>query len=126
MYHLGLFQLYSFSTSFIQSKLISMMHLLLKNIILSLDHFRLLEFAQKRSNSSLARLMVICYWIQFILGILILWLVPHTEMLYSYWLATAHPISRIPVFLMGIFAGVMCNRIKNKDFDAFQSKLRIE
>ena len=69
--------------------------------------------------------MVICYWFQYILGILILLLVPHTEMIYDYWIATAHPISRIPVFMMGILAGVMCDRIENKDFDAFQSKFRI-
>ena len=40
-----------------------------------------------------------------------------------YWLATAHPIVRLPVFFMGICAGVLCIRIQQGDLDAFQSKL---
>ena len=40
----------------------------------------------------------------------------------AYWWATAWPISRFPVFLMGVCAGVLCQRILNGDEDAKQSK----
>ena len=42
--------------------------------------------------------------------------------LVNYWLSTQHPISRLPVFFMGICAGVLCIRIQDGDLDAFQSK----
>ena len=35
-------------------------------------------------------------------------------------LATEHPIIRLPVFLMGVFAGVLCIRIEQGDNDALQ------
>ena len=40
----------------------------------------------------------------------------------GYWPATAQPIIRLPVFFMGVCAGVLCNRIQQGDIDAFQSK----
>ena len=42
--------------------------------------------------------------------------------LLNYWLATQHPVIRLPVFFMGICAGILCTRSKQGDFDAFQSK----
>ena len=41
----------------------------------------------------------------------------------AYWISTAHPISRIPVFFMGVCAGVLCMRIKEQDYDAMNCKL---
>ena len=39
----------------------------------------------------------------------------------GYWLATAHPIIRLPVFFMGVCAGELCIRIQQGDIDACQS-----
>ena len=43
----------------------------------------------------------------------------------AYWISTAHPISRIPVFFMGVCAGVLCMRIKEKDYEALNCKFKI-
>ena len=41
----------------------------------------------------------------------------------TYWLSTCHPFVRWPVFLMGVYAGVLCNNIVHKsDMDAYQRK----
>ena len=40
----------------------------------------------------------------------------------AYWISTAHPISRIPVFFMGVCAGVLCMRIKEQDYEALNCK----
>ena len=40
---------------------------------------------------------------------------------FGYSLATKHPIFTTPVFFMGVLAGVLCTRIQQGDFDAFQS-----
>ena len=40
----------------------------------------------------------------------------------KYWIGTAHPLFRLPVFFMGVCAGVLCNRIQQGDLDAFHSK----
>ena len=45
--------------------------------------------------------------------------------LLNYWLATQHPVIRLPVFFMGICAGILCIRSKQGDFDAFQSKVNL-
>ena len=40
----------------------------------------------------------------------------------AYWISTSHPISRIPVFFMGVCAGVLCMRIKEQDYEALNCK----
>ena len=41
----------------------------------------------------------------------------------TYWLSTCHPFVRWPVFLMGVYAGVLCNNIVHRsDMDAYQRK----
>ena len=37
------------------------------------------------------------------------------------WLGYANPIIRLPVFFMGVCAGVLCIRIQQGDVDAFHS-----
>ena len=54
----------------------------------------------------------LCYYFENILGFLIMVLVPNPGL--AYWIATAHPMTRLPVFFMGICAGVICNRIQNE------------
>ena len=81
-------------------------------------------FAQKRSNQWLAYLMAMSFFLEFFLA-LILTLLSWVGLLdgqVSYWLATAHPLSRLPVFFMGICAGVLCIRIQNGDLDALNRK----
>ena len=75
--------------------------------------FSLLVFAQKRSNHVLAALMALSYYIQIIISVI------------GYgghiWLGYANPMIRLPVFFMGVCAGVLCIRIQRGDIDAFQS-----
>ena len=83
-------------------------------------HFRLLVYCQQRTNQTLAIILASSYLIQNIFGIAIMVLLPLNWN--AYWWATAWPISRFPVFLMGVCAGVLCQRILNGDEDAKQSK----
>ena len=39
---------------------------------------------------------------------------------FGYRLATRHPVFTLPVFTMGVLAGVLCNRMQQGDFDSFQ------
>ena len=41
----------------------------------------------------------------------------------NYWIATANPFTRIPVFFMGVVAGVLCIRIQDGDIDALSSEI---
>ena len=72
-----------------------------------------LLFCQRRSNSGLAKIMGFSFLIEVIIGIALV-LVP----LNGYWWSTAWPISRYPVFLMGVCAGVLCQRMHSGDEDA--------
>ena len=66
--------------------------------------------------------MAFSFYLECILGNWFLFgLLPHFER--AYWISTAHPISRIPVFFMGVCAGVLCMRIKEQDYDAMNCKL---
>ena len=95
-----------------------------EDICIVLKYFRLLVFAQKRSNKWLAYLMAMSFFLEFILALIIQLLQLDGLLDYqaSYWLATAHPLSRLPVFFMGICAGVLCIRIQNGDLDALNRK----
>lgn len=80
--------------------------------------------AQKRSNSWLGVSLVLLHYFQAIIGTLI-----HLGLTYGagngvlgYWFGSAHPLSRIPVFLMGIHAGLLTLRFFGGDTDAGQSK----
>ena len=66
--------------------------------------------------------MVFSFYIECIWGnVLLLGLAPNFDI--GYWISTAHPISRIPVFFMGVCAGVLCMRIKEQDYDAMNCML---
>ena len=123
---LGLFQHWHSFICYFQSKLqkISILWFQYRESkLLCFFYSSLLVFAQKRSNATLAKLLVISFWVEFVGGVLIFIFGPHFWGL-NYWLATAHPISRLPVFFMGVCAGILCNRIQNGDFDALESKLK--
>ena len=84
--------------------------------------FSLLVFAQKRSNHILAILMALSFYFQVILSCLVFTVGPW-DFMTKYWIGTAHPLLRLPVFFMGVCAGVLCIRIQQGDLDAFHSKL---
>ena len=39
-----------------------------------------------------------------------------------YWISTAHPVTRFPVFFMGVCAGVLCMRIQSGDLTPLECK----
>ena len=94
------------------------------HISISILH-SLLVFAQRQSNQRLAFFMVFSFYIECILGNSLLFLLYKPNFDIGYWISTAHPFSRIPVFFMGVCAGVLCMRIKEQDFDAMNCKLLI-
>ena len=65
--------------------------------------------------------MALFYFLEYLVGEMIMWALP--ELFWdgegNYWLATAHPFTRLPVFLMGVCAGILCNRLQTGDFDAY-------
>ena len=88
----------------------------------------LLVFAQKCSNQGLANLMALSFYFQMVTGFIIMG-IPTEHLnpfpmpfLINYWLSTQHPLARLPVFFMGICAGVLCTRIQDGDLDALKSK----
>ena len=93
-------------------------------LILTYPICSLLVFAQRQSNQRLAFFMVFSFYLQCILGnCLAFGINSHFGFEWAYWISTAHPISRIPVFFMGVCAGVLCMRIKEQDYDAMNCKL---
>ena len=124
MEQLGPYQHYFSFTWYIQGVLVVIVVLLLKlefssNVFQLI--FRLLVFAQNRSNHALAILMATSFFLQIVLGFSIACLA-HYLSGKTYWWSTSHPLSRLPVFFMGICAGVLCVRIQNGDLDALNRK----
>ena len=75
------------------------------------------------SNRGLSILMALSYYFECFIGWVLL---DVTETIeegeFSYWIATAHPLSRLPVFFMGLCAGILCVRLQNGDLDALNCK----
>ena len=70
--------------------------------------------------------MALVFYFNIIVGVIIVFITPGSPTdptSYDYWLIIAHPISRLPVFLMGIFAGVLCTRIQEGDTSALNSMI---
>ena len=90
-------------------------HLKLLDMLLSLlfVNCSLLMFAQRRSNYELLSLVGVMFYLECCIGFMIMLLVPNSGL--GYWISTVHPLSRLPVFLKGIFAGVLCIRINEGD-----------
>lgn len=79
---------------------------------------RLLVTAQGWSNRSLSVCMVLSFWLQLTLGLTLNFTPVPFE---AYWLTTASPFMRLPVFVMGVCAGVLCVRLQNGDQEALDS-----
>ena len=72
--------------------------------------------ASRQTNLRLYQWISVCFWLQFI----VCWgMLKGVGGEAAYWGATAWPFVRFPVFLMGVFAGVLCNRIQKGDKDAY-------
>ena len=57
--------------------------------------------------------MVLSFWLQMIFGVAINFLSYSGIVVFdSYWPTTAHPLFRLPVFVMGVCAGVLCVRLQ--------------
>lgn len=82
----------------------------------------LLKYLLKRSNKVLSYLLAGAFYLQLTIGFLLMFLIPKQFGLLYYWFSTAHPLSRIPVFFMGVCAGILSLRIKDGDLDALKSK----
>ena len=83
---------------------------------------RLLIFAQKQSNQRLAVWMASSFYLEIVVGFSISGLATLISPDGAYWFSTAHPISRLPVFFMGVCAGVLCVRIQTGDLEALNRK----
>ena len=69
---------------------------------------------RRQSDSELVRSILVCYWAQLLIIVL---LFPALLPLLGFWPAfaasTMNPLSRLPVFLMGAYAGELCVRSKD-------------
>ena len=71
---------------------------------------------QKKTNSELLELIVRCYYIQLLLGILLfVIIIPFGGGYIAFSASTMNPISRYPIFLMGVCAGLLSLRHKDED-----------
>ena len=70
---------------------------------LRFSSFSILVFAQGKSNRVLALLIALSFYMQIIVSMSIFNSFGWTPL--GYVLATEHPVVRLPVFLMGVFAG---------------------
>ena len=86
---------------------------------------RLLVFAQGQCNQKLSTYLTLAFYFELLIGIGILFGMgegfgPYGEG--AYWVATAWPITKLPVFFMGICAGVICIRFQSGDKNALECK----
>ena len=83
--------------------------------------YRILLFSQNRSNRAISILMPFCFYISVFMGVWIPTLFPF-GFTYpaAYFLSTAHPLSRLSLFCVGVYAGVLCVRIQNGDMGALE------
>lgn len=86
----------------------------------------LVKYAEKQSNAKLTLLMTFSHYLQLFVGITLYNCVPKVgQMELNFWLATAHPLSRLPVFFMGICSAILVMRWKSGNVDALQGKQNI-
>ena len=86
---------------------------------------RLLVYTQRKCNKQLCVLMALSFYLQFTIASLTSFITPGDDLTHlDYWVAFCHPVSRLPVFFMGICAGLLCVRIKEGDLNAINGKMR--
>ena len=59
--------------------------------------------------------MALAYYFETAIGVVLMFCLKGEV---GYWVVTAWPITRLPVFFMGICAGLICNRIRTGNEDA--------
>jgi peptidoglycan/LPS O-acetylase OafA/YrhL len=70
-----------------------------------------LKFYEKKSDHYLLYTIIYSFWLQLFLGLGLFFLGMMIGLNFlSFWLATAWPVSRFPIFLMGVCGGILCNR----------------
>ena len=68
----------------------------------------ILKYLKQQTNEHLLKIITVNFYLQLFGGVILYFLVfPHWT---SYWLATAWPVSRIPLFIMGICGGILVTR----------------
>ena len=72
---------------------------------------RILVTVQNWSNRGVSICMVLSFWLQLTLGLTLNFAPVPFE---AYWPTTAHPFMRLPVFVMGVCAGVLCVRLQER------------
>ena len=66
--------------------------------------------------------MAMAYYFEVAVGMILMFCLEGEA---GYWVVTAWPVTRLPLFFMGICAGLICNRIRSGNVDALECK-RIE
>ena len=86
---------------------------------------RLLVYTQRKCNKQLCVLMALSFYLQFTIATLTPFITPGDDLTFlDYWVAFCHPVSRLPVFFMGICAGLLCVRIQEGDLNAINGMMR--
>ena len=77
--------------------------------------------ASRQTNLRLYQGIYFCFWLQVIIcwGLLKAFEWVGEWEAEAYWVSTAWPFIRFPVFLMGLYAGILCTRIQKGDKDAY-------
>jgi peptidoglycan/LPS O-acetylase OafA/YrhL len=81
--------------------------------------------AQRWSSSTLSKAMAAFFYLQLVIGMVIFCLfifLDASNFGMAYWIPTAHPFTRIPLFFMGCCAGLLCLRRQDNDSIAINSK----
>ncbi len=76
----------------------------------------ILAWGQTISSPKLAQLGIpSLFYAQMVMGFAIFTFMPELGYFYEpkLWLATAHPLTRLPIFAMGVFAGILALRLQN-------------
>lgn len=76
---------------------------------------------QRMTDAELLHGILRCYYIQLLLIIVIFVPVLFVNYNLAFAIATMHPLSRFPLFLMGAYAGILCHRHANKPMPWIQS-----
>lgn len=79
----------------------------------------ILQHYEKKSDEELLNCIYRNFWLQIWTGIIFFLVGFFSGAVDPFWLSTAWPISRLPVFNMGICAGLLCNRHVNSNDDSF-------
>ena len=94
------------------------------SFLLNFDCCRFLVYVQGKCNKQLSFLMGLAFYSQLVIVVIVILDIPGTDHTgLDHWLIAWYPLSRLPMFFMGICAGLLCVRIQEGDLDAINSKM---